>query len=116
MVIAEGSDTCWSLSYFQLANLLSHKLSGTWSGLPAAQQAFLKQGAEVTTAIDYDQHSDDTCRSFIIEQGPVAQALVFVEIDADRPDIARLERALRPNILPCIPRAPIMYGGASIPA
>src|SRR3546814_7044458 len=38
---------------------LSCKLSGTQSGLPLpAQHAFLKQGAEVTAAIGYDQHGD----------------------------------------------------------
>jgi hypothetical protein len=45
-----------------------------------------------------------------VEQRPIAQSLVLVEVEPDGPDVAWLERALGSDILTCVPRAPFMHG------
>lgn len=46
-----------------------------------------------------------------IEQCAIAQTFVIVEIKTDRPDIARLEWTLGPNVDACIPGTPVVHGG-----
>jgi hypothetical protein len=49
-----------------------------------------------------------------IEQRSIAKALMFVEIKPNSPDIARLERALGPNILSCVPGAPLVISRVEV--
>jgi hypothetical protein len=49
-----------------------------------------------------------------VEQGPITQSPVLIEIETDGPDVARPERTLRSDILPSVPGAPFMHGGVKI--
>ena len=49
-----------------------------------------------------------------IEQCAITQAFMFVEKEANGPNISRFERALWADILSCVPGAPLVNGGVKI--
>jgi hypothetical protein len=49
-----------------------------------------------------------------IEQRSITKAFMFVEIEANGPDIARLEWSFWANTLSCIPGAPFMNSGVKV--
>lgn len=76
--------------------------------------------ADVTTANDIaNSELDEITTTQLavdrqIEQHSITQPLVFVEVETNSPNVARLERTLRPYILACVPRAPFVNSGVEV--
>jgi hypothetical protein len=49
-----------------------------------------------------------------VEQRPVTHSPVLIKIEADRPDIARLQWAFRADVLACIPGTPFVHSRVKV--
>jgi len=69
---------------------------------------------QITDAQLHDVTASQLAVDRYVEQGPISQPLVLVEIEPGCPYIARPERPFGSDVLSGIPGAPFMHGGVEI--
>jgi len=95
-----------------------HDLELHWSaGLLLNNRRAVADGPPTSDIADPDLHKIAAPQLAVdrqVEQRPIAQPPVLVEVESDGPDVARFERTLGADVLACIPRTPFMHGRVQV--